>query len=639
MTREISPRVIPTLRVLAAIAVVGTLSGCPRASGSETIALPLVTTSDAAAEAEMQLARDAFDAGRTEEARQRFRRFLDQFPADPLAVVAELGLGQLALAEGELEEASTRFASVATHPDELMSRRGQLYAGVTLHMQGESEGSLAALKPFVGRTIDPAETSLLLRTVAAASRAVGRRDEALVALDRLIRSNAPEPDKAEAREAVEDLVVAATSDEIQSAASELPIEGYAWPLVAKRAVAEAFEAGDLERVRALATALEEHNIPLDDELRELALRAERNQETDPKAIGALLPLSGRGREVGQLALQGLLLSAGAPSLGAPTADETRIVFRDTAGDATRARNAVDELVSLHRVIAIVGPLSGPTAEAAGTRARELGVPLISLSPIVSSEDSDAYRMLPSPTTEASALANEAIRTGARKLAVLHPESAYGQAMRAAFVEAAREAGATITGEVSYPPDATSFGPTVERLAQLEFDALFLPDRGRKVALIAPALAVAGLESRARRRPTATRRRDAEREVLLLLPSAAFDRTLLPSAGRYLEGALMSLPFSAETAVGSAAAFVQRFETRFGRTPDLFAASAYDAAEVIRGAVNAGAMTRDELAAELARLPEVDTAGPSRGFGPDRGPRVGTRILEIADGELVSHRAR
>ena len=593
------------------------------------MALPLVTTSDAVAETEMQLAREAFDEGRSEEARQRFQGFLDRFPSDPLAVVAELGLGQLALAEGDLAEASTRFASVAAHPDELMSRRGQLYAGVTLHMRGESDEALSALEPFVGRTIDPPETSLLLRTIASASRAVGRRDEALVALDRLIGSNAPESDKADAREAVDDLVVAATSEEIQSAASDLPIEGYAWPLVAKRAVVEAFEAGDLDRVRTLAAALEEHNVPLDDELRDLALRAERNQETDPKAIGALLPLTGRGREVGQLALQGLLLAAGAPSLGPPGADQTRIVFRDTAGDAARARNAVDELVSLHRVIAIVGPLSGPSADAAALRAHELGVPLISLSPIPSPPDTGAYRLLPSPTTEATALAERAVRSGARKLAVLHPESPYGQAMRAAFVDAVRAAGGTLAGEISYPPDATSFGPTVERLSRLDFDALFVPDRGRKVALIAPALAVAGLTSRAaQRRP----RSDQNREILLLLPSPAFDRTLLPTAGRYLEGAMLSLPFSAETAVGPSAQFVQRFENRFGRLPDLFAASAYDAAEVIQGAVRAGAMTRDELAGELARLPEVATAGPSRGFGSDRGPRIGTRILEIRDGQ-------
>ena len=442
------------------LSVVANLFGCPPGrDGPETIALPLVTTDDAAAEAEMQMARDAFEQGRSDEARRRFRGFLERYPSDPLTIVAQLGLGQLALADGDLDEATARFATVSAHPDELMARRGRLYAGVTLQVRGEDSAALAALRPFVGQTIDPSETSLLLRTIAAASRALGARDEALVALDQLIRSPVPEADKEEAREAVDDLVVAATSEEIQAAATELPVEGYAWPLVAKRAVTEAFEAGDLGRVRSLVAALEERNVPLDEELRDLALRAERNQETDPYAIGALLPLSGRGREVGQLALQGLLLAAGTPATGTPARDQTRVVFRDTAGDAARAREAVDELVSLHRVIAIVGPLSGPTAEAAAHRARELSVPLISLSPVETSPDAGAYRMLPSPRVEATALAERVIRSGARNIAILHPESAYGQAMRIAFAAAVEAAGGAVAGTVSYPPDATSFGPT------------------------------------------------------------------------------------------------------------------------------------------------------------------------------------
>ena len=80
-----------------------------------------------------------------------------------------------------------------------------------------------------------------------------------------------------------------------------------------------------------------------------------------------------------------------------------------------------------------------------------------------------------------------------------------------------------------------------------------------------------------------------------------------------------------------------FETRFGRTPELFAASAYDAVEVIERAVKAGVTTRDQLTTRLAELPELDTAGPSRGFASDRGPRVGTRILEIRDSQIVTTR--
>jgi ABC-type branched-subunit amino acid transport system substrate-binding protein len=612
--------------VALALGVATTGSGCPGARRPDTLNLPTITTDNPAAEAEMRAAREAFDAGNADEATQRYEAFLARHPSDPLTVVAHLALGQISLARRNVDGARSHFEVVTSHREASMAERGRFYMGVTEALAGNHVRALEELRPFVGRTVDPNETALLFRTMAASSNALGDRVGALSALDLLLGAAVPEEEKVAARESLDQTIPAATPDEIQRATDALPRGGAVWPLVAQRAMREAYERGDLSRVQQLASALETRGIELDDELQAMALRAERSQQADPRAIGAILPLSGRGQEVGQLALQGLMLASGTAAEGPAPPNAMRVVFRDDGGDPQRAADAVDELVSLHRVIAIVGPLGGPAAARASARAEELGVPLITLTP---STDGTAagprtFRLFVSPADEAQMLVAAARARGGQRFAILHPDNAYGQTMRSVFADAVRSIGAELGPVVSYPADATAFGPAVTELRRESFDTLFIPDTARRLSLIAPALAAGGLWSAP---PGGTPPTNA-RPVGLVLPSVAFDPTLARSSGRYLQGALFSNPFHAATAEGRARAFADAFQARFGRTPDLYAASAFDALELVKQAVDRGATSRGELVDQLGRLGTTDTAGPSGGFAANREPARGTRLVEL-----------
>lgn len=602
--------------------------GCPRGGPErDTMRLPLVTTDDPRAEADMRSAREAADAGRAEEAERLYRQFLVQHPQDPLVPIARLGLGRLLLAEGETGEARQHFQAVATHADPSVAERGRFYDGVALHLEGQHEEALGALRPFVGRTVDPAETAILLRTIAAASDRLGDRTGAIEALDALLREPVPEEDAREARARLETLVrTEATPEEILRAAEMLPRAGAAWPLVAERALRLAYESGDLERVRELAHALRERGVELDDDLSAMALRAERTHEADVRAIGAILPLSGRGREVGQHALRGMMLASGSPLDGPMPEGAPQLVFRDGAGDPERAVQAVEDLVSLHRVVAILGPLSGASAERAARRAQELGVPLITLSPAenVTSVGPMIFRLFFTPQTETRELVAAARARGATRYAVLHPDNAYGSAMARAFATNVRSLGGQVVATKSYPADATAFGREIEELRRQDLDAVFVPDSARKIALIAPALATAGLWSVG---PESEAPRNG-RGITLLVPSVGFDPQLVRSTGRYLQGALFSAPFFAPTATGVGREFADDFQQRYGAAPDVWAAYGYDAMRLVLRAVEAGATDRSGVADRLRTLRGVDTAASSQGFLPNGEPVRGTRVLEL-----------
>lgn len=621
------------LRRAIALTLLGALAlavfvGCPGGTGQRPIdTTPSLTTDDPDAEADLRDADRAAEEGRARDADRLYRAFLDEHGSDPLVPLAELGLGRVLLASGDAAGALERFARAGRSDDPVIAERARFHRGVSLHLLGRSAESIEVLSPLRGRMVDPADTALLLRTLAAASMAVGDPIAALDALDALVEARTSEADVAEARARIEAVVDGELPPESVARAYEgLDRNGTAWPLVALRAIRAAYDAGEVERVRAIADELRGRGVELSEELASLVQRADRIANADPRVIGAILPLSGRAREIGQRALRGLMLASRSPGEGPPPPDAPQLVLRDDGGDPQRAVRAVEELVSTHRAIAIVGPLDGPSAVAAARRAQQLGVPLIALTPAddVTRAGPMAFRLFPSAEGELRALVRAARARGATRFAALHPSSAYGQAMRDALGRVVTAEGGTMATSASYAPGATSFGAQVAELASGGADAVLIADGARELALIAPALAAGGLWSGG-----ASSAAPAHgRRITVMVPSVGFDARLARTAGRYLQGAIFSVPFHAPTAEGAARSFTDAFLARFANEPDAFAAYAYDAFALVESAVASGATTRQAVAQWLAQPRPVATAGASGGLDATRAARTATRLLEL-----------
>ncbi|NOY94165.1 MAG: ABC transporter substrate-binding protein [Deltaproteobacteria bacterium] len=615
-----APRPAPRLRPgglgLLLLLGLGLGLGCP-GRPTDTTTLPLLTTDNRDAEHELASAREAADAGQDARARERYQAFLRDYPNDPLRPMAQLGLGRLELADGNVENADRLFHAVAEHADPSVAERGRFYHGIALHLEGRESEALETLRAFVGRVVDPEENALLLRTIAAASLTEGDRLGAVEALDALIGAASPTSDAEEARGRLARILREEVSpEEARTLYGRLSRRGPAWPLAAERAARDAFADGNLAAVQRIVTELREHGVALDAELSAMALRAERTGEADPHIIGVVLPLTGRGRRAGELALRGLMLAAGIPASGPASPDAPQLVVRDSVGDPAKASAAIDDLVSLHRAIAIIGPIDRAAARAAAERATVLNVPLITLSPDASLENTGPmiFRLMPDARQEVDELLAAARARGLTRLAVLTVDSPYGRAIAAA---AAQSDLRPIVSSV-YAEDRHDLREAIDRLTGEAPDAVLLGDSSRNMQIVVPALAARGLYSAA---PGAPVPRGAQR-VRYLLPSSAHSPALLRAAARYLGGALLSTPFDPDAA-GAQGDLGQAYRARYGEPPQLFAATAYDAFALIRAAQRNGATTRVELPSTSR-----PTAGPSEGLSPSRGPRRATRVIEF-----------
>jgi ABC-type branched-subunit amino acid transport system substrate-binding protein/predicted negative regulator of RcsB-dependent stress response len=623
-----APRLRTPLLALGIAALLFTSPGCPRGPNAKPLnTLELATSPEPQAEADYREAGELEARGETEKAEARYRAFLDVWPKDPLAPYARLALGRLALDAGNPKAAVAHFQEVAKAKDKTLAERARMYEGVAQSQLGEHELAVAALRPYVGRTVDPRETSLLLDALATSEAAIGDQLAALDTSDRELRGELSPAQRRLVEARVKSLLdTIEPTLSLERAYEILRRDGPLWPEVAERLLRKSHLRGDSARVAAIADDMHNQHIELSDELATLVLRAQRPTAEDPSVVGAILPLSGRGREAGEAALQGLLLSADQP---APTGHAPlKLVYRDDAGDPERALSAFEDLVTVHRAIAVIGPLGSNVARAVAARAKILHVPLIVLTPDGSlTRSADVvFRLMADPSEEASALVRRALKAGAKRFAVLHPEGPFGDSMRGAFEAAVRAEGASLAGDVSYAASTTSFLREAEATVALAPDAIILADAASRVSLIAPALASKGLWSVAR-----GGKAPEGRAALYLVPAAGFDPSLAQSSRRYLQGALFAAPFDP----ARAPAFATGYREHFQAEPNLFSATAHDAFSLLRAALYGGANTRTRLSEALLTVRVPDSVTGSTGFAATRGPARPVQIETLLGEAFVA----
>jgi ABC-type branched-subunit amino acid transport system substrate-binding protein len=156
----------------------------------------------------------------------------------------------------------------------------------------------------------------------------------------------------------------------------------------------------------------------------------------------------------------------------------------------------------------------------------------------------------------------------------------------------------------------------------DFDAVFLPDFAKNVALIAPALAVEDIvtqtcDPREVERIRKVTGREDLKAVQLLGANGWDDPSLVERAGKYVECAIFVDGFFAASERPATKAFVTAFAARHGHPPSILEASAHDAAALIRRAVEGGAGNRDAVRDALAGTRSIPGATGDLSFDPRR----------------------
>ena len=214
-------------------------------------------------------------------------------------------------------------------------------------------------------------------------------------------------------------------------------------------------------------------------------------------IGVFVPLKGDSAPSGESLLNGLAMAAEEiNAAGGVLGRPIRLVVRDTKSDPARAAKAVRDLITEDKVVALVGGLSGSTAEAAAV-ADEFQVPMIlpgSTMPGIPSKEPWIFRISYVDFLSGRVMAKFAQSLGANRAMVLYDSaSEYAKALAVAFGKGFKSVrGNRIVGE-PFQTGTVDFSSHLEAIRKGNPDVVYLPADAPLAAEIVKQARAAGLE--------------------------------------------------------------------------------------------------------------------------------------------------
>lgn len=349
------------------------------------------------------------------------------------------------------------------------------------------------------------------------------------------------------------------------------------------------------------------------------------RKTDPHRLGVLLPLSGRLAAVGQRLLRGMRLALDG---------QTVLVVRDTAGEATTARQLIGELAG-EGVIGVVGPVERVVGAAAVEVAKDLKVPLIRLSV----EDDTglggrwALRAFVSRRNELRALVARCQQDGMTRFAVLHARSGRSVALAELFGQQVRALGAKLVARQGYADGTKTLQKAAKALRAKRFDAVFVADKPGAAALVLRFLAREDIWTRGTRKKV-TSAGDV-RYVQILGPAGWRRAGVAANDGRYLRGALVASEWPG-LSNRAARALSDRAKAEFGHAGGVLEAIGHDAVLVVQAAAASG---RRQLADKLRAPPGAKGVLGLLRFAEDGEPIRTPGVYRVEKGSFVLQKSK
>jgi branched-chain amino acid transport system substrate-binding protein len=368
------------------------------------------------------------------------------------------------------------------------------------------------------------------------------------------------------------------------------------------------------------------------------------------AIGCVLPLSGTYEAYGKKALKGVELAQNQFVLLNPNASLT-ILIKDTESDPQKTITAVKELAE-SGVAAIIGPVA--TADVAATEAQKYGIPIITLTQKdqITRIGTSVFRNFMTPVAQTEALVSFTVnQLGLSRFAILYPDEPYGINFMNLFKDQVASAGGSMVAIQSYDPRQTDFRETLQNLSSRyspvaddskssgagkrvepvaapaidaphssseEFEALFIPDSPQKLAVIVPQLAYGNL-----------------RPSYLLGTNLWHSPKLIHTGGPSIQGSILPDGFFAEHTSETVQKFVREFQNAYKESPGYIEAVSYDTAMMMLQIVgNPDIHFRSSIVKELLRPDGFSGVTGDYRFDIDREVQKKLFLLQIKGEEFV-----
>ena len=209
---------------------------------------------------------------------------------------------------------------------------------------------------------------------------------------------------------------------------------------------------------------------------------EQEKQTKPESykVGAVLRLS-KGASDGIPARHGIEIAVDMINeQGGINGTPLEVLYYDSKDDATTAVNAVQKLISVHNVQAIIGPMMSGNVLAAAPICEQNEVVLLTptgTSPKISQAGKYTFRLCSRIDYQAKALVNEALDQAEKEdpsVAIIYSNEPYGKGCKNLFMKYLEENGVEPMAVESFQRGDKDFQAQLTKIKSEDPDILFIP---------------------------------------------------------------------------------------------------------------------------------------------------------------------
>jgi branched-chain amino acid transport system substrate-binding protein len=340
-------------------------------------------------------------------------------------------------------------------------------------------------------------------------------------------------------------------------------------------------------------------------------------------IGAILPLTGSAATVGEFQKNGIEVAVSEINeSGGINGKKVKVIYGDSKNEGKEGIIVLKKMIDIEKVPVVLVSQSGvvvPIATQVASRKDVLLFVTISSVPGITELGDNIFRLFVTSENESRKMAEfVSEKLSVKKVGVFYINDEFGLGGLKTFKQSFGNYGGTVVWEEAYDKTGSDFRSSLLKAAQLrDLQALYIIGYDR-------AFAIAVKQAR---------------EVGIKVPILTSIGMSVPEwinlAGPSAEGVyLTATRFDPESSDENIRAFVEKYNKRFGKNPNVLAAFTYDSVKLLAEAFRAGANTAEELGQKLRQIKDYPATIGTVSFAESREANIRLVIRKIVNGKPV-----
>lgn len=343
----------------------------------------------------------------------------------------------------------------------------------------------------------------------------------------------------------------------------------------------------------------------------------------PILVGHYASMTGKEATFGQSTDRGIRLAVEEiNAAGGINGRPIEVITYDDKGESREAGNAVTRLITDDKVVAVLGEVASGLSLAGGQVAQQYGVPMI--TPSSTNPRVTAGRDMVSRVCFIDPFQGYVVAKFVRdnldldRAAVLYDQTqAYSKGLRDEFIKHFQSMGGQIVADQAFSGGDQDFSAQLTSIRTAQPQAIFIPGYYTDAGNIAIQARKLGID-------------------VPLLGGDGWDSSQLAAiGGPAIEGCYYSNHYAPDQPSEAVRNFVQKYQSKYGATPDGLAALGYDAALVLADAMKRSpSLKGEDLAKAIAETKDFNGVTGTITMDENRDAKKAAVVVQMKNGQPV-----